>query len=167
MNRAICDENGDPVLKKRKMSTKPADLHALRARIRTKCDPDKRKWSDQRYKDHCGNVMSMCEKMIDVEIFRKGYSTDEFALEVFDTIFQALLESELDGYGRHDAHWSLECMATKYIKVLSIVKANVAVDRLARYQRTVERFSHLVQQYASEAFEPIVRQFEGDVESSG
>jgi hypothetical protein len=52
------DENGIPVIKKKAPSTKPADLIKLQERFESACQPNKGSWSNQKYKNHCGDVLS-------------------------------------------------------------------------------------------------------------
>ena len=72
------------MIKKRKQSTKPANLSKLEEKFLKACYPNKDKWSNQRYKDHCRTVLAKVSNTIQTECMAKGFvdRKDGFCLEV-------------------------------------------------------------------------------------
>ena len=113
------DGEGKQVLKKRKPSTKPADLDALKARVHNKAHADDSKWSNNQFKRHAENVVGLCNTIIDKEAFEKGFveRADPFALEVALAVLQQL-DAEWDHLsGQGYSSWETTCLADTLTKL--------------------------------------------------
>jgi len=106
--------SGLPVLKKRKANTAMPNLDKLRERVEKKAFPaDRSKWSDAKYKDHCGDVMRCAAGVVEKEALGKGFAAarDPVALDVCAAVLEPILEGwdGMTGQGRceWDVYWLL------------------------------------------------------------
>jgi len=105
---------GLPVLKKRKPNTAMPNLDKLRERVEKKVfAPDRSKWSDAKYKDHCGDVMRCAAGVVEKQALGKGFAAarDPVAVDVCAAVLEPVLEGwdGMTGQGRcnYDAYWLL------------------------------------------------------------
>jgi hypothetical protein len=146
------DESGAPVLKKRKASTKKADLAKLKERVVKKCWPNKDTWSNRKFKDHFPYmVLDTCNDIIQKEAIAKGFaaSGDPFALEVCRAVITAILENKggITGWGYAGCSGGLGVCGDYLKEIVGRVKSNLTPDEVITHKSWINEFWAEMEQY--------------------
>mmetsp|Transcript_149 Transcript_149/g.378 ORF Transcript_149/g.378 Transcript_149/m.378 type:complete len:207 (-) Transcript_149:143-763(-) len=90
--------------------TKPGNLEAMASRVAKKIYADKEKWSNNKFKEHCSDVISLMSNIIRKEVVDKGFPArvDPFAVHVVASVVGELARTQdlgdcdwpLSGFGR-------------------------------------------------------------------
>mmetsp|Transcript_39812 Transcript_39812/g.66787 ORF Transcript_39812/g.66787 Transcript_39812/m.66787 type:complete len:322 (-) Transcript_39812:219-1184(-) len=140
--KALLDpRTGAPVLKRRKQSTKPPDLPKLMDRVVQKCLCQQHQKSSSYFKQHAGDVMHLCNSIIQKEAIDKGFvETDiSLALEVLYTVMQPVVThiNKVDGWGYEGASMGLGDIngkATRIFRAMRAAHHSMAEEDIARHK---------------------------------
>jgi len=149
--------NGQPVLKKRKPSTKEPDLSKLAARVIAKCNVSqsaKSKWSNNKFKEHASDVVGLCSTIIKKEAFEKGFVEDKHVIAL--NICRAVLETlsnqhdNVTGWGRNS--WELSIVAEDVVKVVKAVRGSLSPGEIEQHKYWMESLSRKCNDYGVDEF---------------
>lgn len=144
---------------KRAKSTKPPELSKLTDRIERKIHVDKSKWSNNKYKDHCGVVVNTCEQIIRKEAVEKGFSSqgNPLAMKICHAVVQPVIDVDsmgcagITGWGY--ASWEMYQLAEAMKAVYADVRGSLAPDELAAARRLFRSLEAVCQRYGYSPFE--------------